>query len=151
MRAVDSGRGSVVSQTEPGLRLRMNRVLRQIEAQHRHLGPIYQALGEALARGVAEPARSAFQRYHEAIDAHFELEEQFFYPALHGLHPEITAGLEELGRDHRRFLEQARRIEALLLDGDIAHGSQQLDVFADELREHEAREERLVASLAKYD
>ena len=136
-----------MNSAEPGLHLRLKRVQRQIEAQHRHLGPIFQLLGEALARGVREEARAAFDRYAEAIDAHFALEEEFFFPALHGLDPEITSALDGLTRDHERFAGRVRAMGARLRSEPLDRCGKELDEFAAELRAHELREEQIVASL----
>ena len=40
-----------------------------------------------------------------SLAAHFELEEQVLFPALHGLDPATLPEIEELERDHGRFLD----------------------------------------------
>ena len=71
---------------ETGLRFRLKRATRQIGEQHRDLDKICLELGEAIADGAVNDARDAFQRYCSAVEAHFNLEEGVFFPAIHGLH-----------------------------------------------------------------
>lgn len=134
-----------MNQDEPGLQLRVRRLLRQMVAQHRHLKPIYQALGHALAQG-ADEARSAFEGYREAIDAHFSLEDDFFFPALHGLRPERASDLEALVREHRGFLADVGRIGEAVRAGDLERAGKALEAFSAALAAHESREEELVSA-----
>ena len=131
-----------------GLRHRLKRVVRQMADQHRHLRPIHAELAEVLAReGGVRPAQDAFARYRQAIDAHFALEGEMFFPALHGLRPEWEEALEALDREHQALraalAEVGRRIGA----GAIADAGAALAGFTSELRDHEGREERLVGRL----
>lgn len=140
-----------MNQAEPALRLRLNRVLRQISAQHRHLKPIFEVLGGAIARGDTAGACSAFDSYREAIDAHFSLEEEFFFPALHGLRPDSARDLDVLIREHARFLSQVAEIGKLLRGAQLDRGGEALDVFAAALGAHERREEAVVAAIRPVD
>ena len=95
---------------ETGLRFRVKRAGRQIADQHRHLRSIYEAIRDAVKRGVAQEARDGLVRLQGAIDAHFALEDDVFFPALHGLHPDYTEALEALSGEHARFVEELRRM-----------------------------------------
>jgi hypothetical protein len=129
---------------ETGLEHRLKRAARQMVDQHRHLGPIRAELAAALANGSAGLSVRAFRNFFEALEAHFRLEGEMFFPALHGLHPEFASDLYELDRDHVRLVEQlsslGRRIEA----GETGGCSAALEAFEAELGEHERREETLV-------
>ncbi len=113
--------------TETGLRHRARRVARQISKQHRHLNPLFEVLEDSLSPGGGDGAPEACARFRDALEAHFSLEDEFFFPALHGLCPERAAeAISEGG------LEQAARV---------------LQDFASTLSSHERREEQLVASI----
>lgn len=134
--------------TQTGLRHRLKRVVKQMGAQHRHLRPIHAELAETLARqGAVRPAQHAFSRYREALEAHFALEGEMFFPALHGLRPDWEVDLEGLDREHDKLraslAEVGRRIGAGALDDAGAA----LAGFASALRDHEGREERLISQL----
>jgi hemerythrin superfamily protein len=132
-----------------GLRYRVKRAARQIGEQHRQMETLLGQLGAALGRADQGEARHLLNRYRGALDAHFSLEEEVFFPALHGLHPEHAGALETLSREHGEFAEALAR-----LDGVLA--AEALDAFLGPFRElvkrmaeHELREERLVGRLAE--
>lgn len=129
---------------ETGLEHRLKRAARQMVDQHRHLGPIRAELAAALANGSAGVSVRAFRNYVEALEAHFRLESETFFPALHGLHPEFASELQALDGEHVRLIEQlsslGRRIEA----GETSGCSAVLEAFDAELGQHERREEHLV-------
>jgi hypothetical protein len=134
---------------EPGLRYRIRRALRQISDQHRALHEIHGRLAGALEADDRREASDAFVRFRHALGAHFELEEEVFFPALHGLHPEEGADLEALGREHGALLAALQRIAPLLEAAPLERFSTQLAGFRGELGAHERREEGLVSRLAE--
>jgi hypothetical protein len=132
---------------QPGLEKRMGKEARRISSQHRQLDVLYGVVADALQRGDARSSRAGFERFCDALDAHFSLEEGFYFPALHGMRPELGAELAELAREHgelRALLEELRpRFDGAGLDGCAAA----LDAFAARLARHEGVEERLVARI----
>jgi transposase len=130
---------------EAGLRYRMRRALRQIGDQHRQLREIHDRLGAAIASGEQREARDALVRYRHAIGAHFELEDEVFFPALHGLHPEEREELEALGRDHLHLLAALERLSPPLEASSLDRFNTAFQAFRDDLAKHEQREEALVS------
>jgi len=133
---------------ESGLRYRIRRAARQIGEQHRQIREIEKLLGTAIADRVVEDARNAFGRYRGAVVAHFALEEEVFFPALHGLHPERGGELEFLTRQHAGFLAELRSLESLLGEEPIESFARGFGDLASSLVAHETKEEHLVSSLA---
>jgi hypothetical protein len=130
---------------ETGLRHRLRRVVRQIREQHHQLAPLARELAGALAGGAAAEPGNALARYREALGAHFSLESEVFFPALHGLRPERAAELEALEREHEGLLADLRG--ALRAGGPGA--GPPLEAFFAALGAHERREEGLAAELAE--
>ena len=130
---------------ETGLRHRLRRVVRQMREQHGHFKPLAEALRRAGTGGAAPELVSALAHYGEALVAHFSLESEMFFPALHGLHPERRPELEALEQEHEELLEALRGIEA----GVQRSGVSSLDAFFEALRAHERREEELASELAE--
>jgi len=130
-----------------GLLYRVKRAARQIGEQHALLDEILRALRPAIERGDAPEARSLIERYRRAIEAHFTLEEDVFFPAIHGLHPNHAKELEVLGAEHARFRQQLDRLGALL-DNGLGEFEAGLGSYERDLAVHESREERLVRELA---
>lgn len=125
---------------ESGLRLRLRRAVQRTEGQHRQLRDLLERAEEA-ARSGAE-LRKPVRLLHDALRAHFELEQEVAFPALHGLAPASERALVELVEEHRAFL---RELSGLFDDG--AGGPAEILRFGASLREHERREEELLESI----
>lgn len=128
---------------QPGLRMRVEREARRISSQHRQLDVFYGMVVDSLSRGRVRRACSEFLRLHDAIEAHFTVEERMHFPALHGLRPELDAELASLVEEHKSFRERLGKIADVLERGDLADGGEQLDQLVVRLAAHESREEQL--------
>jgi hypothetical protein len=133
---------------QPGLRMRIGREARRISSQHRQLDTFYGMVVESLSRGQAARARAEFLRFHDALDAHFTVEERIHFPALHGFRPELDAELAELVEQHRAFRGTLDAMARELDQGGLARCAEQLDRFVVELAAHEGREERMAERVA---
>jgi len=133
--------------SEPGVQWRMQGEARRISSQHRQLELFYGMLEEALERGALQGARVAFVRFRDALDAHITLEDQVFFPALHGLSPELGPQLTGFVREHEAMRRQLDQLQDLLAEGAVESCVRELDAFAERIADHERREERLLADL----
>jgi iron-sulfur cluster repair protein YtfE (RIC family) len=121
---------------------------RRISSQHRQLDTLFRFVAEAVDRRTRAAARAAFARFHDALDAHLSLEESFYFPALHGLHADLTASLTGFVEDHRQIRQEAEACERALVETELPSCADALGRLAETISEHEAREEealRLVA------
>jgi len=130
-----------------GLRYRLRRTARKIAAQHQHLHAILVDFDVALAEGSRDRVAEVYGRYRSALEAHFALEEEVLFPALHGLQPEHEPELDALSRDHEAFLTELAGLGERLADDrlDAFEGA-----FRDLVREldlHERREEVIAQGL----
>lgn len=138
-----------MDELQTGLRHRLKRVARQISDQHRHLATLCAELRRALEGEAADgEVLTRFDGYRDAMDAHFDLELQVFFPALHGLRPDSSRELGALGVEHERLRAELAALRADLAGGLRGGCCSGLEAFVRKLGEHEAREERLVSSLA---
>jgi hypothetical protein len=128
---------------QPGLRLRVAQEARRISSQHRQLDVFYGMVLTALEAGAPERARAEFLRFHDALDAHFTMEDRIHFPALHGLRPELDAELQDLVEEHNHFREELDTMARLLEARDLAGCGNRLDGFVTRLAAHEGREERM--------
>ncbi len=132
---------------DTGLRFRMQRAQNQMRAQHRHILPFFEEIEAALLRRNSEPIRGSLDRLAEALEAHFNLEDDVLFPALHGLRPESESEIGALSHDHAALLSDLEGLfESLERDGLEAF-EQGLREFRSALRSHEAREEQLVGEM----
>jgi hypothetical protein len=130
---------------QPGLRLRLNGEVRRISSQHRQLDALFAFVVEALESGSTPTTRETLRSFRDAFQAHTDLEDRFYFPALHGLRAELTDTLERFSAEHRSFRDSFERLEAYLDASDLAGLGAELEVFSAELADHEAREEALLA------
>jgi hypothetical protein len=126
-----------------GLRFRLRRAARRIAEQHQHMQEMARAVEGALAAPGEGRLAEALTRYRQALEAHFALEDEVFFPALHGLVPEEIRELEALSSQHGEFRAALARLDpaqaGLGADFRALHAA---------LKEHEAREERVARRLS---
>jgi hemerythrin-like domain-containing protein len=138
-----------MSDEQPGLRRRLAHASRRLSVQHEYLDALLATTRRALERNTPPEAREALHAFRGALDAHFALEEQVHFPALHGLDPARDREIEVLVLEHR-----ALRDRLLVLEGKV--GREPRDGVARDfvdlgaaLRDHESREERLFEASAR--
>lgn len=136
-----------MNQMSHGLQYRLRRAARQMGEQHIQLGEILGALEPAVREQRRAEAVALFERYREALEAHFSLEEGVFFPALHGLHPEHGRELELLGHEHAGLKAQIERLSGLV-ERDFDAFGPALHALTRALESHEAREEKLARALS---
>jgi iron-sulfur cluster repair protein YtfE (RIC family) len=134
---------------ETGLRHRLRRAARQMATQHEHLRTLIHAIADAAEDGRVAEIPESVDRLRGAIEAHFSLEDDVFFPALHGLRPEAGRDLNALMREHVDFLEELARLRTDLTTDALDTFAKGYRAFCKSIAEHECREERLVASLAE--
>jgi iron-sulfur cluster repair protein YtfE (RIC family) len=137
-----------MNQMETGLRHRLRRAARQMTTQHEHLRALHAALVQSLENERIGEVREGVERLRSAVEAHFSLEDGVFFPAVHGLHPESARELRGFVREHEDFLRELAALSDMLATGTLDAFAQRYRDFCESVAGHEAREERLAASLA---
>jgi hypothetical protein len=132
---------------QPGLPLRVAIENRRISSQHRQLDEIYALVVVALTDGELPDARLAFRRFRDAWEAHTRLEDEFYFPALHGLRPELEPRLAALSDEHAGFRTDLGALERRFERDDRGAIATALDAFVASITEHERREEALAGEL----
>jgi hemerythrin-like domain-containing protein len=127
-----------------GLAHRLRRTEKQIVEQHRHIREIGRELDQAAEKGRSADVRTWLHRLEEALSAHFELEEDVVFPALHGLAPSQGDALEGLVREHGELLVTLRHVREATSEAEQGDVSDELPALRDRLGDHERREEALV-------
>ena len=127
-----------------GLRRRIERLVRQIASQHRSLGALYGDLTAAFSKDARARASDLYERYVEAVLAHFALEEACLFPACRGLNPEIGRELHALCLEHEFFVEEMEKLQKRVFEENAADGKVALGEFYDAIEAHEKKEECLV-------
>ena len=133
--------------TDRGLRLRMKEEEHRISSQHEKLDEFYTEVRMALDQGGVHTSAHAFGRFADALDAHMSVEDDIYFPALHGLRPDIADELTALVREHDVLRDKAAVIRALLEAGDRESSLGRLDELASLISDHESKEEALIARI----
>jgi hypothetical protein len=132
-----------------GLRHRVRRLVEQIARQHRQLGELRGRIDAAFARGAWQEAGRSLDQFRAVLVAHFDLEQDVFFPALHGLEPSRKRDLESLEQEHAELLAQLEGVVAGVepeLQPDCA---ERFRSCLERLRGHEKIEEELVGAISK--
>ena len=130
-----------------GLRHRLQHALRRTGEQHRQLREFHADVRQAVASAEPGDTRERFHRYRTALGAHFALEDDVLFPALHGLHPDRAPELERLGGEHAGLRDALGRLAALLDHDALAPFAAGFESLCATLAAHEAQEETLVSRL----
>jgi iron-sulfur cluster repair protein YtfE (RIC family) len=133
---------------DEGLDLRLRREALRVASQHHQLDQFHEVFENALARGDAAAAQQSFARFADALEAHFKLEEQVYFPALHGRDALTAPELGELVREHDALREALDEIHRALRARDLAASDAALGAWLPRLVLHERREEALMAKEA---
>ena len=133
--------------SDRGLRARMRAEERRISSQHRQLDDLFDLVAESIEKQGVHVAGDAFRRFADALEAHLSLEESIYFPALHGLRPDLGAELTALVDEHDSLRRAGEEVRALLDAGERETSSERFDAFGDLIADHEAREEELIARI----
>jgi len=132
---------------DAGVRHRMRSEERRISSQHTQLNDLYQGVASSLERSGVHTARVAFTRFADALEAHLALEDDLYFPALHGLRPDLGGQLTLLVREHRALRLLTTELHALFEAGERDTASDRLADLAEHIRSHEAKEEALISQI----
>jgi iron-sulfur cluster repair protein YtfE (RIC family) len=127
-----------------GLAMRLRREALRVASQHHQLDQFHEVFEAALARGDAPAAEQSFARFADALEAHFSLEEQIYFPALHGRDSTAAGELAELVREHEALRGAVTEIASALRARDLEACDASLGAWLPRLVLHERREERLM-------
>ncbi len=136
-----------MSDEHPGLRKRLEQEARRVASQHRQLDELLGLVAESLSAGERGPAARAFDRFADALLAHFELEDQVYFPAVNGFQSSLVAELESLSDEHVRFRGDLARLRRSFAASPLSDCMKALERFLVDLAAHEGREERVMRSV----
>jgi len=142
-----SGEGSCCA--DKGLRIRMRGEERRISAQHGRLGELFDRVLASLDTGRLHLVLSDFLLFSTAIEAHMVIEEEIYFPALHGLRNDVGTELLSLMEEHVRIRGELSRVQDCLNEENEVELRRTLDVLASLVDRHEKREEDLFARISE--
>lgn len=138
-----------VGEVDAGLRQRMPYERRRIHSQHTQLGTLHEEVVLALDRDEVHTASRLFGHFEEALEAHLEVEERIYFPAVHGLVPRLASEIADLVGEHETIRAELPSIASLLRSGETEISRELLQSLAELLSEHERREEAMLVQTAR--
>jgi hypothetical protein len=129
---------------EPGLALQITRRARRVIAGHDQLGTFSELVRSGVEQRSLQNARLSFMRLCDALEAHLNVEDQQFFPAMRGLKPSLAPELAYLIREHVDFRIAMDELRDLLARGSAEAFALDFEKFIDALEDHEVREERII-------
>lgn len=139
----------IAAPTPRGLAQRFETGQRRVSNQHERLNELYAELTRHLESGARHTASAWFRRLRDALEAHLEVEERIYFPALQMFVPTVVPRLEALVRDHARFRDELAAIDHLFVAGAWDSGRVRLFELIDSLRGHEDREEEILTEASE--
>jgi hemerythrin len=115
--------------------------------EHSELGELVDATAEALRGGSIASAAQALDDLHEALEAHFGLEETLYFPLVARHSPEMAPSVEAARLGHDRIRARLEDLRALVDDGDLRGARAALEGLLEKFRAHEAEETKLIVRL----
>lgn len=133
----------------PGLRMRLAHEAKRVAAQHEAIDAFEREVRAAFEGGEAAAIERSLRSLERALVAHFAIEEDVHFPALHGFDTGLAREIQDLVREHVSFREALAR---LIADGGAGASPDRIAAFARltaALRKHEDREEALFGPSAR--
>jgi len=117
-------------------------------AQHRRLDAMFEELLAGLrSGGPPEASRGALKELRTALEAHFDQEDQLYYPTIWTLRSDLKPQLEPMVDAHRDFKAKLDRLAGLWARGGLAEGLTLFEDLATAFQRHEQDEEEILAAL----
>lgn len=137
-----------------GLRLRMRAEERRIAEQHERLDALCREVYSELDKDGAGAAINDYLLFLTALDAHMKIEEEIYFPAVHGLSPDVGAALSRLVAEHEAIRAEAEVVKAALKAAcrrgvDPAAARWALRSLARQVAAHEEEEEDVLARVTE--
>jgi hemerythrin-like domain-containing protein len=117
---------------------------RRVHSQHTQLTALLADLLASFDSSTDQMIRSAFEHFADATHAHMRVEETMYFPALHGLLPELDGELTALTEEHRELRRSIDDIREKLIAHDAARARSDLAQLASRSKRHEEIEEELM-------
>lgn len=142
-----AGNGS--GESDAGLRLRMRSEERRITSQHERLDALCRDVYRRIDEDGPAGACGDYDLFVTALDAHMTVEEDIYFPAIHGLRSETGTQLTRLVEAHAALRSAAEEIRRRLEGGDREGARSGLDRLAQDVSRHEREEEDLLARITE--
>jgi len=134
---------------DSGLRLRMRGEERRISSQHRQLGELFERTLDSVEAIGPRKAIGDFLLFQTALEAHMSVEEDIYFPALHGLRDDVRIDLVALVEEHKDMRIALNNVKYLMTQSVEHDAKLALIELANRIEDHEEKEENLLARITE--
>lgn len=134
---------------DSGLRIRMRGEQGRILSQHRQLGDLFERTLESVEAIGPRKAIGDFLLFQTALEAHMSVEEDIYFPALHGLRNDLRDELVELVEEHEEIRIALGNVKYLMTHSIEHEAGLALTELANRIDRHEQKEENLLARITE--
>lgn len=129
--------------------MRMRGEERRISSQHRQLEDLFARVLGSVEAGGPRKAVGDFLLFSTALEAHMSVEEEIYFPALHGLRNDVGEELAQLVEEHESIRTSLPSVQRHLNESDEGVALRVLGELADRVSRHENQEESLLARITE--
>ncbi len=129
---------------EAGLAWRLRFEAERISSQHAKLDWLYEDLRREFARDGRDSAMVSFARMRDHLEAHFEVEDRVYFPAVHGFRPDHASLLHRLSSQHAFFRSALSEIGERFASTALRDVEASVSELVDSLLAHERDEQALI-------
>lgn len=118
-------------------------------SEHSELDQLVEACEEALERRSEAAASAALEELGLALEDHFRIEEEVYFPAVQAIRPDLGSLLQSAKLAHRDLLDAVLRARDEVDLGTCDQAREALSLLLGAFRSHEELEGRVIAELAR--
>ena len=115
--------------------------------EHSELDLLVVTLEETMSRGSISAASAALEDLTEALEEHFGVEEDVYFPLVERLSAAHEPVLKAARLGHLKIRERLEDLRELVANGDMEPAHRGLALVLDRTRTHEIEEAKLIGEL----
>lgn len=121
-------------------------VAQRVASQHRIIESLMKGVRGAIAEGDLPRAKGRLVGLKRALDAHFVLEEDHYFPVTRKARPDLGADLEQLAEEHGAMRSALERISGHLDERAWDEAERAVAALDSSFRRHEEFEGKVLRS-----
>jgi hemerythrin len=115
--------------------------------EHSELDALVEAVEETMGGGDVAAAGRALEKLDDALEAHFSVEENVYFPLVERFSPLHSSVVEAARLGHKKIRGRMEDLRQLVDRGEIGAARRALFVLLDRFRTHESEERKLIREL----
>ena len=122
----------------------MDSILNLMTHDHRSCDQHFADIEDALAVGDKNGGRAAFQRFSQALLAHFDAEESLLFPRFESVTGMRSGPTQVMCLEHENMRAQLRSMHEALIDDDLEGFAGEAETLLVMMQQHNMKEENIL-------